>query len=91
MILLLGALAALGPLSIDMYLPSFQAIERELRTTPAMVSGTMASYFVGLCLGQLFYGPWSDRVGRKVPLLVGTSRSTSWPPWAALSHGPSRR
>ncbi len=73
LILLLGALAALGPLSIDMYLPSFQAIERELRTTPAMVSGTMASYFVGLCLGQLFYGPWSDRVGRKVPLLVGIS------------------
>lgn len=71
LILLLGALAALGPLSIDMYLPSFQAIERDLHTTPSLVSGTMATYFVGLCLGQLLYGPWSDRVGRKTPLLAG--------------------
>ena len=73
LILLLGALAALGPMSIDMYLPAFPAIQSSLKTTPAMLSATMATFFVGLCLGQLFYGPLSDRVGRRLPLLVGVS------------------
>ncbi len=71
LILLLGALAALGPLSIDMYLPSFPDIADELHTTSARVTGTVASFFVGLCLGQLVYGPLSDRIGRKRPLLAG--------------------
>ncbi len=71
LILLLGALASLGPLSIDMYLPSFPDIASDLHTTSARVSGTVASFFVGLCLGQLVYGPLSDRIGRKRPLLAG--------------------
>lgn len=71
LILLMGALAALGPLSIDMYLPSFPDVQRDLATSAAMVGATLATFFAGLCLGQLVYGPMSDRVGRKKPLLLG--------------------
>jgi MFS transporter, DHA1 family, multidrug resistance protein len=68
---ILGALAAMGPLAIDMYLPSFPAIGRELGAGAAEVGTTVATYFLGLTIGQLFYGPMSDRVGRKPPLYFG--------------------
>jgi len=68
---LLGALTAFGPLSIDMYLPSFQAISRELAARPAQVQLTLAVFFVALGIGQAFYGPVSDRYGRKRPLCCG--------------------
>lgn len=71
LILLLGALAALGPLSIDMYLPSFPAVERDLQTNAGMVGATLATFFAGLCLGQMIYGPMSDTIGRKRPLMLG--------------------
>ena len=71
LILLLGSVSALGPLAIDMYLPSFPTIARALGSTPAAVERTMAAYFAGLAVGQLFYGPAGDRFGRKVPLYVG--------------------
>ena len=71
LIFLLGTLAAMGPLAIDMYLPSFPAIAGELGVRVPDVQRTLASYFVGLAIGQLFYGPASDRWGRKVPLYVG--------------------
>ena len=71
LILLLGSVSALGPLAIDMYLPSFPAIAKELGSSTAAVQRTMAAYFAGLALGQLFYGPAGDRLGRKVPLYVG--------------------
>lgn len=69
--LVLGALSALGPLAIDMYLPSFPAIARDFGTTPAAVQATLAFYFIGLASGQVFYGPVSDRWGRKPPLYFG--------------------
>ncbi|MDP2227298.1 MAG: Bcr/CflA family multidrug efflux MFS transporter [Moraxellaceae bacterium] len=69
-IVLMGALTAVGPLSIDLYLPAFPAIAAEFRATGA-VELTLASFFTGLALGQLFYGPVSDRFGRKPPLYVG--------------------
>ena len=71
LILLLGSVSALGPLAIDMYLPSFPAIAAELHSTTAAVERTMAAYFAGLAIGQLFYGPAGDRFGRKLPLYVG--------------------
>ncbi len=71
LILLLGAMSALGPLAIDMYLPSFPAIAEGFGTTVAAVQRTLAAYFVGLALGQLVYGPAADRFGRKPPLYVG--------------------
>ena len=73
LILLLGSMSGLGPLAIDMYLPSFPAIAREMGSTTAVIERTMAAYFAGLAIGQLFYGPLADRVGRKVPLYTGLS------------------
>jgi DHA1 family bicyclomycin/chloramphenicol resistance-like MFS transporter len=69
--IILGALVALGPLSIDMYLPAFPELAREFRTDAASVQITLASYFVGLAIGQAFYGALSDRWGRKAPLYAG--------------------
>ncbi len=71
LVLMMGALAALGPLSIDMYLPSFPAVEKDLATNAGLVGATVATFFAGLCAGQMIYGPMSDRVGRKKPLLLG--------------------
>lgn len=69
--LVLGSVTALGPLSIDMYLPSLPTLEAELAASPASVQHTLAAYFFGMALGQLFYGPLSDRLGRKLPLAAG--------------------
>jgi MFS transporter, DHA1 family, multidrug resistance protein len=69
--LMLGSLTALGPLSIDMYLPSFRAIARDLAASPAQVQLTLAVFFVALGIGQAFYGPISDRFGRRRPLCFG--------------------
>ncbi|PBQ32396.1 Bcr/CflA family drug resistance efflux transporter [Sphingobacteriaceae bacterium] len=70
-ILILGLLSAIGPFSIDMYLPGFPAIAEDLHTSVDMVAYTLASFFVGICLGQLISGPLLDRFGRKRPLIVG--------------------
>jgi len=70
-ILILGLLTALGPFSIDMYLPGFPAIAKDLHTTVNEVSLSLTSYFIGLAAGQLLYGPLLDRFGRKKPLYVG--------------------
>jgi DHA1 family bicyclomycin/chloramphenicol resistance-like MFS transporter len=68
-LLLVAAMAAIGPVSIDMYLPGFPAIEREFGVRG--VETTMAAYLVGIAVSQLFYGPISDRFGRKPPLYFG--------------------
>ncbi len=67
-LLLLGALTAIGPLSIDMYLPSFPTLEKTLGSG---VQISLASFFIGMALGQTLYGPISDRFGRKPPLIFG--------------------
>ncbi|MNK08463.1 Bicyclomycin resistance protein [compost metagenome] len=71
LILILGSLSALGPFSIDMYLPGFSAIAKDLHTTPNKVSLSLSSYFIGISAGQLLYGPLLDRFGRKKPLYIG--------------------
>lgn len=71
--LLLGGFVAIGPLTIDMYLPALPTIERELETTSAAVQLTLTGTLIGLALGQLVLGPVSDAVGRKRPLLAGTA------------------
>ncbi len=70
-ILILGLLSSIGPLSIDMYLPGFPEIARDLDTTIAHVSLSLSSFFIGISFGQLVYGPLLDRFGRKKPLYVG--------------------
>jgi len=67
----LGLLSAIGPFSIDMYLPGFPAIAESLHTTVAHVSLSLSSFFVGIAVGQLIYGPLLDRFGRKIPLYTG--------------------
>jgi MFS transporter, DHA1 family, multidrug resistance protein len=73
LILILGGLTALAPFSIDMYLPGFPAIAKDLATSPANVALTLSSFFIGFALGQLLYGPLLDRFGRKKPLYIGLS------------------
>ena len=73
LILILGGLTALAPFSIDMYLPGFPAIARDLSTSVAKVSLSLSSFFIGFALGQLLYGPLLDRFGRKKPLYIGLS------------------
>lgn len=70
-LLLLGAMIALGPLSIDMYLPAFPFVERSFGAASGSLQITLATYFIGLAVGQSFYGPISDRFGRKPPLYFG--------------------
>lgn len=70
-ILILGVLSALGPLSIDMYLPAFAAIGADFGVAVDRVELSLASYFLGLSLGQIFYGTLTDRYGRKKPLYAG--------------------
>lgn len=75
--LVLGALAGIGPFSIDMYLPALPAIGASLGATAGAVQGTLAIYFLGLAFGQVLYGPLSDRHGRRAPLFVGLGLYTA--------------
>lgn len=72
-ILVLGALIALGPLTIDMYLPALPTIADDLNTSSSAVQLTLTGTLIGLALGQLIIGPLSDTVGRRLPLIVGTA------------------
>ncbi|MDJ1009494.1 MAG: multidrug effflux MFS transporter [Paracoccaceae bacterium] len=69
----LGLLAAVSPIAIDMYLPALPTIERDLGTTVAGTQATMTAYFIAFGLAQLFYGPMADRYGRKPPIYLGLS------------------
>jgi len=71
LILILGSLTALSPFSIDMYLPGFPAIAKDLATSVSRVSLSLSGFFIGISAGQLIYGPLLDRFGRKKPLYAG--------------------
>ena len=70
-ILLLGALAAFGPLATDLYLPALPAIAQGLAATPEAVQLSITVFLAGFALGMLFYGPVSDRYGRRTVMLSG--------------------
>ncbi len=72
-VLVLGALTALGPFTIDLYLPAFPALQRDLGVSPAIIQLTLTATTLGFGAGQLLVGPWSDRVGRRIPLVVASS------------------
>jgi MFS transporter, DHA1 family, multidrug resistance protein len=74
--LLLGFLTAIGPVSTDMYLPAFPAIEADLGTGLGSAQVTLAAWFVGLAVGQLVQGTLADRLGRRRPLILGTALYT---------------
>lgn len=71
LILILGALSAFAPLSIDMYLPALPALTSDLHGSASEIQLTLTACFVGLALGQIVAGPVSDAFGRRRPLLVG--------------------
>jgi MFS transporter, DHA1 family, multidrug resistance protein len=73
LIFLLGLMSAIGPFSIDMYLPGFPSIAAHLHTTVAHVALSLSSFFIGISAGQFLYGPLLDRYGRKKPLYYGLS------------------
>lgn len=70
-ILLLGTLTAFGALTIDLYLPTLPRIARDFQVSAAAVQLTFSFFFIGMSVGQLFYGPLSDRVGRRPAILLG--------------------
>ena len=70
-VLILGLLSAIGPFSIDMYLPGFPGIAKDLHTTVPEVALSLSGFFIGICFGQFLYGPLLDRYGRKPPLIAG--------------------
>lgn len=72
-ILLLGALTALGPFTIDLYLPAFPALEKSFDVSAAAIQLTLTGTTVGFGLGQLVVGPFSDKVGRRLPLILATA------------------
>lgn len=72
-IIVLGALTALGPFTIDLYLPAFPVIEADFDVATAAIQLTLTATTLGFGLGQLLVGPWSDRVGRRLPLIIATT------------------
>lgn len=71
LLIILGSLMALDPLTIDMYLPAFDAIKNDFNTSMSYVEFSVSSFFIGMASGQLIYGALSDRFGRRKPLLAG--------------------
>lgn len=70
-IMMLGLIVAIGPLSIDMYLPALPTMAKDFGVSTAQISNSVPAYFMGLVFGQLIYGPLSDRIGRVKPLYFG--------------------
>ncbi len=68
--ILIAVLAAMGPLSTDVYLPGLPAMAIELQSSVSQMQLSMTTAFLGLALGQIVIGPWSDQVGRKKPVII---------------------
>lgn len=77
LVIVLGALSAIGPLATDLYLPALPNIAADLGTSESAVKFTLTSVMAGMALGQLVVGPLSDRWGRRAPLLIGTAVFTA--------------
>ncbi|HEY6737924.1 MAG TPA: multidrug effflux MFS transporter [Actinopolymorphaceae bacterium] len=71
LILLLGSITAIGPMSIDLYLPAFPELRTSLHTSASMIQVSLTTFLIGLAVGQMVVGPLSDAIGRRRPLLVG--------------------
>src|SRR5213078_4477114 len=84
--LVLGAVMATGPLALDMYLPALPTLEAEFAASTARVQHTVSAYLFGMGLGQLAFGPLTDRFGRKRPLLAGLGLFALASAGCALAH-----
>lgn len=73
LMLALGGLAAFGPLSLDVYLPSLPQLGADLHASESLTQFTMSACMIGLALGQLLWGPVSDRFGRRMPLILAVT------------------
>jgi DHA1 family bicyclomycin/chloramphenicol resistance-like MFS transporter len=73
LLMLLGAMSAFPPVTTDIYLPALPELTQGLGGTIGEGQATLAVYFVGLGMGQLLYGPWSDRIGRRPTMLIGAA------------------
>lgn len=69
--LILGLLSSIGPFAIDMYLPAMPVIGQSLSVSPQVMQSTITAYFASFGIAQIFYGPWADQSGRKLPLYAG--------------------
>ena len=72
-VVILGLLVALGPFTTDLYLPAFPAVQAAFGVSDVAIQLTLSGTVLGFAIGQLVVGPWSDRIGRRIPLLVTTS------------------
>lgn len=72
-VILLGALTALGPFTVDLYLPAFPTLQADFHTSEAAIQLTLSGTMMGFALGQLVVGPLSDKVGRRMPLIAVTA------------------
>jgi MFS transporter, DHA1 family, multidrug resistance protein len=88
LILLFGILTVFTPIGIDMYLPALPTIAREFGSPIAAIEHSLASYFLGLCLGQAAVGPISDRFGRRMPIIIGLALYVVGATACALAEGP---
>lgn len=70
-IILLSLLTALDALAIDIYVPAFPVIATSLQVSTSQIQQTLSIFLVGLAVGQGLYGPFLDRFGRRIPLLIG--------------------
>ncbi|NKX52216.1 multidrug effflux MFS transporter, partial [Arthrobacter deserti] len=71
-VIVLGALTALGPFTVDLYLPAFPMLQAELDVPASSVQLTLTGTIIGFAVGQLLVGPLSDKVGRRLPLVLAT-------------------
>lgn len=72
-VILLGAMTALGPFTIDLYLPAFPTLQEDFATSEAAIQLTLSGTMIGFAIGQLLVGPLSDKVGRRIPLIAATA------------------
>src|SRR5699024_5357856 len=73
LVIIITLMGAFAPMSIDLYLPAFLQIQEGLGTTDSEVKKTLTLFLVGLCVGMMFYGPLSDKYGRRNIILIGAT------------------